>query len=408
MLCQGGVGVSRGTAVGPVFIARRDADMLSFPEGAILVVERAFPRWAPLLPRAAGMVSEAGGMAGHLASVCREYRVPAVFGLKDACKLLEQGAEVTLDAGACRILRGAHPEIGQASQGLPKLMAGSPVMKMLEQVAECIVPLHLLDPKSPDFAPEKCTTLHDLTRFCHEKSADFMFNGDAGISERMGKQLKAGAKLQYWVVDMDRGFTRDVQGPVVDIKEIASTPMLALWDGMVAVPWAGPPMAASGFMSVVFESAMNPELEVTAANTMAERNYFIIDADYMLLQARYGYHFCTVEALAGEEAQENFVSFQFKGGAADVARRKLRTRLIADVLLPWGFNCDVKGDSLFAVAEGFTAEETLLRTKLVGYMLLHTRQSDVIMADDGQREAFRKKLEGDMKDIAEGRAGKKR
>ena len=177
---------------------------------------------------------------------------------------------------------------------------------------------------------------------------------------------------------------------------------------LVAVPWAGPPMAASGLMSVVFESAMNPELEVTAANTMAERNYFIVDADYMLLQARYGYHFCTVEALAGEEAQENFVSFQFKGGAADVARRKLRTRLIADVLLPWGFNCDVKGDSLFAVAEGFTAEETLLRTKLVGYMLLHTRQSDVIMADDGQREAFRKKLEGDMKDIAEGRAGKKR
>ena len=55
-LAQGGMAVSSGVAVGPVFVARKDADMLSFPRGGILVIERAQPRWATLLSRAAGLI----------------------------------------------------------------------------------------------------------------------------------------------------------------------------------------------------------------------------------------------------------------------------------------------------------------------------------------------------------------
>ena len=87
VLAAGGVAVSPGVGMGPVFVARKEADMLSFPQDGILVVERALPRWAPLLSRASGLVSETGGMAGHLASVAREYRLPALFSLPDACNL---------------------------------------------------------------------------------------------------------------------------------------------------------------------------------------------------------------------------------------------------------------------------------------------------------------------------------
>lgn len=411
VLAGGGVPVSPGVGMGPAFVARKEADMLSFPEGGVLVVERAYPRWATLLARASGLVSETGGMAGHLASVAREYRLPAIFSLPDACGLLEKAGDVTLDADRNVVLAGRQAQLIPSVSAPPNLMAGSPVYLRLEALARLMTPLHLLDPDAPEFAPQHCRSLHDITRFCHEKAVRLMFDDDAGVGRRMGKQLKAGIKLQYWVVDMGGGFTRQVSGPVVDLSEIASGPMLALWEGMVAVPWAGPPVSgAAGFMSVVFESAMNPELESTAPTTMAERNFFIIGEHYMILQARYGYHFCTVECLAGEDSHENFVNFQFKGGAADRERRRLRARMLAGLLEGHGFRADVKDDSLFAVAEGFGAAETLKKTRLLGYLLIHSRQVDMIMLESARAEALREKLAGDMAALAETplNAGKKR
>ncbi|MGV7004957.1 PEP/pyruvate-binding domain-containing protein [Desulfovibrio sp. QI0442] len=397
MLACGGVAVSPGVGMGPVFVARKEADMLSFPKGGILVVERALPRWAPLLSRASGMVSETGGMAGHLASVAREYRLPAVFSLPNACSLLDNAGDATLDAVRCAVFAGLNPELAAQVTEPPNLMEGSPVHQRLEALATLMVPLHLLDPESPEFAPEHCQTLHDITRFCHEKSVQLMFEEGSDVNQRMGKQLKAGVKLQYWIVDMGGGFRRHVGGAVVDIADIASTPMLALWDGMVAVPWAGPPAAsASGFMSVMIESTMNPDLESTAPNAMSNKNFFIISDNYMILQARYGYHFCTVESLAGANNHENFVSFQFKGGAADRQRRRLRARMVADLLEAHGFRADVKDDSLFAVAENFPAAEILQKTRMLGYLLIHTRQVDMIMLEQERAAALREKLGGDM------------
>ena len=396
MLACGGVAVSPGVGMGPVFVARKEADMLSFPKGGILVVERALPRWAPLLSRASGMVSETGGMAGHLASVAREYRLPAVFSLPNACSLLDNAGDATLDAVRCAVFAGLNPELAAQVSEPPNLMEGSPVHQRLEALATLMVPLHLLDPESPEFAPEHCQTLHDITRFCHEKSVQLMFEEGSDVNQRMGKQLKAGVKLQYWIVDMGDGFRRYVGGAVVDIADIASTPMLALWDGMVAVPWAGPPAAsASGFMTVMLESTMNPDLESTAPNAMSNKNFFIISDNYMILQARYGYHFCTVESLAGANNHENFVSFQFKGGAADRQRRRLRARMVADLLEAHGFRADVKDDSLFAVAENFPAADILQKTRMIGYLLIHTRQVDMIMLEQERAAALREKLGGD-------------
>ena len=402
VLACGGVAVSPGVGMGPVFVARKEADMLSFPKGSLLVVERALPRWAPLLSRASGMVSETGGMAGHLASVAREYRLPAVFSLPNACDLLENAGDATLDAGRCAVFAGLNPKLAAQVPEPPNLMEGSPVHQRLAALARLMVPLHLLDPESPQFAPAYCQTLHDITRFCHEKSVQLMFEDGSDVNQRMGKQLKAGVKLQYWIVDMGGGFRQHVGGAVVDIADIASTPMLALWDGMVAIPWAGPPAAsASGFMTVMLESTMNPDLESTAPNAMANKNFFIISDNYMILQARYGYHFCTVESLAGANNHENFVSFQFKGGAADRQRRRLRARMVADLLEQHGFRADVKDDSLFAVAENFPAVDILQKTRMIGYLLIHTRQVDMIMLEQERATAMKNKLGGDMASLLE-------
>lgn len=399
-LIAGGTAVSPGAGAGPVYIVQREADLLGFPDGGVLVVERALPRWAPLLARAAALVTEAGGTAGHLASVAREYGVPALFGLEGAIAALEGAGEVTVDADNRRI----HPGIIKALlEHTPRRnpMEGSPVLTALRQAASHIVPLHLLDPEAPSFTPAHCTTLHDITRFCHEKSVNALFRAEDGTpaAAHAGKQLKAGAKLQYWIIDMDDGFIEPVNGPVVDIRNIRSLPMLQLWDGMVAVPWAGPPtLDAAGFLSVVFESTANPDLEATTASTLSNKNFLMISSEFCNLQARFGYHFCTVEVQAGDDPHANYASFHFKGGAASPDRRLARARLVAEVLEHHGFRVDVKEDALFASSEGQSREETLQLARILGYMLIHTRQVDMIMHNVHAVAELRERLlrESDM------------
>ena len=391
LLVEGGVCAAPGVGAGPVFFLRRNADMLRFPQGSVLVVEQAHARWAPVLNRASAVVAAAGGAAGHLAGVAREYEIPALFAVPDILNTLVEGREVTVDADARRIFAGRVEELLAGSPMPRKLFAGSPVHTVLAKVVQHIVPLNLLYPDAPTFAPAYCRTLHDITRFCHEKAVEEMFRLDESIfSGRCGKQLKyKGAKLQYFVVNLENGFCDSVEGKYVDIDQICSLPMLALWKGMIAIPWSGPPSAsARGFLAVVAESASNPELEITSASTRMLRNYFMIDGNYCNLQASFGYHFCTVEAQAGEVEQENYVSFHFKGGAANLSRRALRVQAVADVLAENGFIVDVREDTLSARAEELSAEEALELLRIIGFLLVHTRQMDASLHGENSKTSF--------------------
>lgn len=391
VLAEGGVCAGSGVGAGPVVVVRREADMLRFPHGGVLVVEQAHARWAPILNRAAAVVSEYGGIAGHLAGVAREYGIPALFGVKEAARLLVNDMEVTVDADSRRILRGRVEELLARKQTPPNVFAGSPVYGALARAARLIVPLRLLNPEAPDFTPAHCETLHDITRFCHEKSVEEMFRVDETLFySRCGKQLTCqGAKLQYFVVDMEKGFTGPVRGKYVELDQIRSRPMRALWQGMIAVPWEGPPgTGVRNFFSIVAQSALNPELETTSASTRMLRNYFLVDEDYCLLQAVFGYHFCTVEAQTGETPQENYINFHFKGGAANLTRRILRVGTIADVLSEHGFIVECKEDVLSARTEELPAEKALDLLVILGHLLIHTRQMDAAMNGEGSRDAF--------------------
>ena len=98
-----------GVAAGPIHLLLKDVDALQFPDGGVIVTDRALARWAALLPRAAAVVSEKGSLTGHLANVAREFNVPALFGAEGAIERLSAETEVTVDADAGRIYPGtAH------------------------------------------------------------------------------------------------------------------------------------------------------------------------------------------------------------------------------------------------------------------------------------------------------------
>ena len=399
VLLAGAVGVSPGAGAGPVFWVRKDSDALRFPPGAVLVVEQALPRWAALLGGAVAVVSQQGGLAGHLATVAREYGVPAVFGTGERALVLEDGITVTVDGDGGNVLVGRVEAFLTRATRRPGLMAGSPVERALKEALACITPLNLLNPEGVDFAPQSCRTLHDITRFCHEQAVREMFNfgKEHHFPQRSSKQLHYQVPMQYWILNLDDGFKEEVEGKYVTLDNIACPPMLALWEGMVAVPWDGPPaVSGRGLASVMFQATANPALASPFKSQYANRNYFMISRHFMSLQSRFGFHFATVEALVSERDRENYVSFSFAGGAADQARRQSRARFIARLLEPLGFGLEIKGDTLRARVEGLGQGEMLGAVKKIGYLIMHTRQLDMIMGEPAAVARYQAKMEQEL------------
>ena len=405
VLASGGTVIYPGLAGGEVFIVNNAEDMIRFPEGGILVARQALPLWASLLNRAAAVLTEQGTFAGHLANVSREFRVPAIFGLPGITTRLKNGDMVTVDTGRASVYQGIPAILPSPAEttAAKRRIKGSPIYKILEQVSGLIIPLNLLDPYSADFKPENCRTFHDITRFAHEKSVQEMFNfgKDHNFSERSGKQLFYKVPMQWWILNLDDGVKEGAgRGKYIRLEEIASVPMQALWAGIIAVPWGGPPpIDNKGLASVMFRSTVNRDLVHYTRSAYTERNYFMISKNFCSLTSRLGYHFSIIEALISERTMENYISFRFKGGAADSRRRIRRIQFIADILSEHSFRVDLNRDNLVARIEGFEMDYMLQRVKILGYLILHTRQLDMIMANEAAIAYYRGKIAADIQNV---------
>jgi len=252
-----------------------------------------------------------------------------------------------------------------------------------------------LDAASPEFTIENCRTLHDLTRFCHEQAVREVFSlGREAFPVAAAKRLYCNAPMQWRLIDVGGGFTEELSGKYVRVEQIASRPWLALWEGMLAVPWDGPPITGSGLASVIVQSTMRPDLETHAG--WQEGNYFLVGRDFMNLQSRLGAHFAAVEVLAGPDPEENFVLFAFQGGGADMARKQTRLHLMGELLEELGFAVVIRADAVRARRDHLSDAEALESVRALGHLIIHTRQLDMAMADASLVAHFAAKLRADL------------
>ncbi|MFI5615767.1 PEP/pyruvate-binding domain-containing protein, partial [Amycolatopsis sp. NPDC051903] len=102
-----GLAASPGAASGAVRVLRDPAEAVRLREGEVLVAPMTNPDWVPAIRRAAGLVTDGGGMTCHAAVVARELGVPCVVGTGDATRVLADRTLVTVDGSKGEVRAGA-------------------------------------------------------------------------------------------------------------------------------------------------------------------------------------------------------------------------------------------------------------------------------------------------------------
>jgi len=82
----------------PGDISILDYEMKQFEQGEILVTPMTQPNMVPIMKKAAGIVTDEGGLTSHAAIIAREFKIPCVVGCEIATKILKNGDIVEVDA----------------------------------------------------------------------------------------------------------------------------------------------------------------------------------------------------------------------------------------------------------------------------------------------------------------------
>lgn len=385
-----GIVAHSGVGCGIVHTVRVNEDMDNFPEGAVLVTRYTAPWLAQVVPKASAIVAERGSAAGHLATIAREFRVPALVGVDGATAILRDGMEITLDTHHRVIYSGHVSELLRYELLESSVFEESPEFRLLRRLLKRVAPLHLIDPQSPEFTSGGCLSAHDMIRFIHEKAIQELMDFPALIQHFKGTKvwtLISEVPLGLKILDLGGGLVPELKRDKVRVDDIRSFPLKAVWTGLsLRDVWSTEPVDVDfkGLMS-----SLTRHWDTTGSGTVYSGfNLAVISKIYMNLHLRLGYHFNLIDARMDDEPQHNHIYFRFVGGVTDITRRSRRAQVLAQILAAYQFHTVTKGDLVVARLLHLSKEEIGQRLQILGALIGFTRQLDIQLRSDQDISRF--------------------
>ena len=393
VILKGGVTACEGAAAGFAYIIKSDHTLHSIPKGAIVVATQTSPRYVPLMGRIKAFVTDVGSVTGHMASVAREFRIPTLVGTDIATQKIVHGMTVTVDATHKTIYQGEVSDLIKEKK-IHNPMIDSPIYHTMRSVLKKIAPLNLTDPQKENFTPNGCQTIHDIIRFVHETAMRTMFciTDNMEPERSVAIPLHAYIPLPILVVDLGNGLTLAPDKKYAEIEDITSIPFRALLRGMKhkEVNWQRDVgISVRGLTSMIAETVFRDPLK---EGRMGVPSYAIAAEHYLNFNSRLGFHFTTIDTYCGQAVNDNYITFYFKGGAADIGRRSRRALLIKHILSHLGFKVELKADMVRGEVKKFQSD--ILEDKLdaLGRLLGSVRLLDMVLSEDRQVEWYAKQF----------------
>lgn len=197
--------------------------------------------------------------------------------------------------------------------------------------------------------------------------------------------LLSGIPVSVHLLDLGGGIRPGVTEATP--ADILSAPMAAILHGMTALRWPDPPpVDAGGSLGMMAHSATLPEGQPLQ---MGEKSLAVVGANYTHFYIRLGYHFSLIEAWAGEQLDDNYIRFFFKGGGSLLERRLRRAQLIGDILRLLDFQVKLDEDVIDASVFKCRRADLESRLTVLGKLTAYTKQLDMVMFNNEVTDWYR-------------------
>lgn len=381
-----------GISSGKVYKVRTIQDINRIKEGQIVVTRSHMIELTSVIHLISGIITEVGSSTSHLSIIAREMNLPFLSNADNAIDLLQEGAEVTLIAHEKKVLSGnLIPELkifGLLEDKYSKY-ENSPLYLIWSKLTSYLFYLNLKDAESPDFNINNCQSLHDIIRFTHEQSMRSMFSihNTANLNQIKSRKFIFDVPIDLYVIDIGGGLSK-TESQSISIEDVVSAPFRSLVEGMTTqgLSWKGYVYLDTKGLS---EMIMNNIAGNNALNSDTNmKSYAIITENYLNFFSQLGYHFTRLDALVSNRINKNYITFTFRGGAANIIKKVRRLQAIAGILDHYGFSTIINDDNVKATIRSIPKSDVLNHLTMFGKLMAAVRNADAAMLSDAHIEIF--------------------